>query len=273
MNKIEGNNMWRLGWLALLTCVSSFHVAAQEDAQLDIEYAESGVSVSSRGASLSYVLHELARKGGFDIATHSGGLDQAVNLERQGTLNDVLARLLRNHPHTIEFTRTGRTRVVARLIVLSGEGSQGPLARPAVASEEAPIEVADEDAQLVLIEPMHTTDLLNGHATPGRPARGGDGVTTAEVIEDAYITAMKPWEQVARETRREQELQAFIDAQDQRQEPAAAAPAPATDVVDIEDHPEFEALQAKLAPVAQSASRNVKALVTSLREAQAARWE
>ena len=245
-----------------------FAVTAQATADVAIDFNKSGVRVQAQNASLGTLLRELGRRGGFELSAHASVDGDEVNLEYEAPLEELLARLLRHQPHAIEYVRVGGNRKVVRLTLLTARG--GRAGTPSLALnprgplEETPGGTVPKSESVKAVGP---TALLNRHATPGLVARVSDHIANADLIEDARLTAMKPWESAAREARAEQ--RAVADAGDAV---AAVADQDTPTLVPINETPEFEALQAKLAPITRNASRNVQALAASLREAEAAAW-
>ncbi len=160
------------------TLLASLALTAGAHADISVEENDGNWQVSAEGEALSEVLSAIQAEADFRLVGADRLVeDNAVTTEIEGSLDDVLNRLLSGFDYALVYGETPETRSqLQRVVLLSGRSGDAPDETQRLSVERLPSDMSTEDGERV-------SDLLARQVQPLLAAEAGETETA-----DANVT-------------------------------------------------------------------------------------
>jgi hypothetical protein len=167
-----------------LTAMASLALSASAFAEISVQEADGNWQVSAEGEALSEVLSAIQAEAEFRLVGADRLIDDnAVTAEIEGSLDDVLNRLLSGFDYALVYGETPETRSqLQRVVLLSGRSGNAPDETQRLSVERLPSEMSTEDGERV-------SDLL---ARQVQPLLAAESVETGSTDTTVAAAATAP---------------------------------------------------------------------------------
>ncbi|WP_394693765.1 hypothetical protein [Hyphobacterium sp.] len=210
----------------LMAAAFALATATSASADINVEDNDGVWTVSATGEPLSEVLSAIQAEAGFRLVGADRLIDDnPVSADMNGSLDDVLARLLSGFDYALVYGETPETTdQLQRVVLLSGRAGDAPDETQRLTVERLPAELSEEDGERVSdllarqVQPLidaesGTTTTAEAETSPLTSAGSSSASETPTTSGDDYELDPETQAALAEATRRaQQDLQALVNA-------------------------------------------------------------
>ncbi|GJL97567.1 MAG: hypothetical protein DHS20C06_13840 [Hyphobacterium sp.] len=166
-----------------VTAMASLALTGSAYADISVQENDGDWQVSAEGEALSEVLSAIQAEANFRLVGADRLVDDnAVTTEIEGSLDDVLNRLLSGFDYALVYGETPETRSqLQRVVLLSGRSGNAPDETQRLSVERLPSDMSTDDGERV-------SDLLARQVQPLLAAESGETGSTDTTVAIASTT-------------------------------------------------------------------------------------